>query len=219
MEFVVVPAYNEAKTIGPVLRGLFSHGYKNIVVVDDGSSDDTSLQAAAQGAHVIKHLVNRGQGAALQTGTHYALQHDADYIIHFDADDQFDAADIAPSLNVLKTKQLDVVFGSRFLDNRSQVPRLKRLVLLPLARVLNFCLTGVWLSDAHNGFRILTRRAAQSITILQDGMAHNTEILAEVAEKKLRFAEVPICVRYHEFGQGFLGGVQVVLDLLIGRLP
>lgn len=218
MVYVIVPAYNEAPVIGRVIRGLFSHGFKNVVVVDDGSNDATAATARETGATVLHHLVNRGQGAALETGTCYALAQGAEYVVHFDGDDQFNAADIAPALTVLKTKQLAMVFGSRFLDTRSQVPRFKRMVLLPVARLVNYLITGVRLTDAHNGFRIFTRSAAPFVHIDHAGMAHNTEILAKVAEARLPFAEVPVAITYHEYGQGLGGGLRVLWDLFMGRL-
>ena len=218
MVFIVVPAYNEEKQIGRVVRGLFEQGFDKIIVVDDGSADKTVGEAAAAGAVVLSHSLNRGQGAALQTGDEYALAQGAGKIVHFDADGQFNPADIAPALKIMADRNLAVVFGSRFLDGRSKVPWLKRNIILPISRFVNWLLTGIYLSDAHNGFRILSRQAAEKVVITQDGMAHNSEIVALVKKLNLPFAEVPVEVKYFEFGQGPLGGFKIIKDLFIGKL-
>lgn len=218
MTVVVIPAYNEEKSIGRVIRGLFERGYQNIVVVDDGSSDATAKLAIQHGAKVIEHPINRGQGAALQTGDDYAVKIGADIVVHFDADGQFNEADIAGALRIMNEKKLNVILGSRFLDRRSKIPAMKRYVILPIARLVNLLFTGVMLTDAHNGFRVLDRVALEKIKIYQEGMAHNSEIVAQLKKFNLSYAEVPVEVAYHEYGQGFMGGVRVVADLIFAKI-
>jgi len=213
---IVIPAYNEAKNIDRVLSGLFKHGFKNIVVVDDGSSDDTSKIAEQAGAVVLRHKINRGQGAALQTGHEYALMKDADCAVDFDADDQFSPADILSALEVVKKEKVDVVLGSRFLGKHSNIPWTKKNIFFPIGRFLNNLFTGVKLTDIHNGFRVLNRNALEKIQISQDGMAHNTEIVSQIKKYNLKYIEIPVEVRYHEYGQGFFGGLKIIRDLLLG---
>ncbi len=215
MFVVVVPAYNEGKTIGSVARGLFEH-VDRVIVVDDGSTDDTLREAQKAGAVVLHHEINCGQGAALETGHEYARKINADYVLHFDADGQFDSADIAPALKALQELGADILFGSRFLGKQANIPFLKRWLVLPISKFLNFLITGSRFSDVHNGFRILTRRALNSIYITQDRMAHATEIVALVKKNKLKYIEFPVAVRYSEYGQGVGGGVRVLRDLLVG---
>ncbi len=214
MVYIIVPAYNEAKNIGRVLRGLFEHGYVNVVVVDDGSTDNTAELAFAAGATVLRHVINRGQGAALQTGNEYAYQAGAAAVAHFDADGQFDPADIAGAIELLKTKQLDVVLGSRFLDSRSSIPWFKRYILLPVSRWINYVFTGLKLTDAHNGFRAFSGLALRKIAITHDRMAHNSEIVAKIKANNLRFEEYPVAVAYFERGQGIGEGFRIIRDLL-----
>lgn len=216
MLVAVVPAHNEEKNIGPVIRGLFNHVDK-IIVVDDGSSDATGIKAKEAGAIVLRHALNRGQGASLQTGQDYALSIGADYVLHFDADGQFDASDVNPALARLQAEQADILFGSRFLDSRSRTPWLKRYAVLPLARVFNRLFGGLNLTDAHNGFRILNRRALEKIQITHDRMAHATEIQTQVKKHGLKYIEFPVKVVYREYGQGMGGGVKVLRDLILGR--
>lgn len=216
--FVVIAAYNEEKSIGRVIRGLFENGYTNVVAVDDGSTDKTADEALRAGATVLRHAVNRGQGAALRTGNDFAFAHGADIVAHFDADGQFNPADIGLAEKILRENNLDIIFGSRFLDSRSKIPFSKKYFVLPIARLINFLLTGVWLTDAHNGFRLMNRRAHDAIEITQDRMAHNSEIVAETRRHKLKFAECPVEVRYNEYGQNALGGLAILKDLLFGKL-
>ncbi len=218
MLFVIVPAYNEEKNIGRVLSGLFSQGLENIIVVDDGSNDNTAEVAKSAGAVVLKHEVNRGQGASLQTGNEYALAGGASYVVHFDADGQFNPADIVEALAVMKDKNIDILLGSRFLDNRSQIPWTKKHIVLPIARLINRFLTGLKLTDVHNGFRILSRPALQKINISQDRMAHNSEIIRQIKEKNLSYLEYPVEVTYNEYGQGVDGGLKIIWEILQERL-
>lgn len=216
MFLAIVPAYNEAETIGSVVRSLFNH-VDQVVVVDDGSDDTTSHEAKNAGAVVLCHAVNRGQGAALETGHEYARRLDADVVLHFDADGQFDALDIPVALQRFKESNADVLFGSRFLDGRSAIPWLKRHVVLPVARHINRLLTGLALTDAHNGFRILNQRALDSIVLTHDAMAHATEILLLVRRHRLRYIECPVKVVYREYGQGIDGGLQILKDFILGK--
>lgn len=216
MPTIVIPAFNEEKSIGRVIRGLFEHGLKDVVVVDDGSSDDTSIIAGQAGAMVLKHVINRGQGAALETGDSYARLINSELVVHFDADGQFNPDDIQKAIDFMMGKQLDVLLGSRFLDNRSNIPCLKKHFILPIGRWINFLFTGCMLTDAHNGFRILSRKALEKIVITQDGMAHNTEIVKQIKKNRLRYAEFPVEVRYSEYGQGLGGGIRIIQDLIIG---
>lgn len=212
----VIPAYNEAKNIGKVVTSL-KRLVDEVVVVDDHSRDNTALLAAQSGASVIRHRINRGQGAALQTGDEYALNAGADIIIHFDGDGQFLAEDIPAMISPLEQGQADIVFGSRFLSKRSNLPRLKRWLIMPLGRIVNYFF-GVTTSDPQNGFRAMSRRAAMAIEISNRGMAHCSEILYKSFKNKLRIKEVPITVIYDEFGQGFSGGLRIVKDLILQKL-
>jgi len=114
--WVVVAAYNEASVIASVIANLIRCNY-NVIVVDDGSTDQTGKVAALAGARVLTHPINLGQGAALQTGIEYALRQDADYIVTFDADGQHRAADIAHLIDALQRDNADFALGSRRLQS------------------------------------------------------------------------------------------------------
>jgi len=213
-----VPLYNE----GPVVEGVVREAravFPNIACVDDGSSDDSVERARAGGAVVVQHPVNLGQGAALQTGIDYALaQPGAEYFVTFDSDGQHSVDDALAMVGRLRTEPLDIVVGSRFLDDRTNASALKKLVLR-MAVLFERMATGVKLTDAHNGLRALNRTAATSIRITQNRMAHASEIVAEIGRKKLRYAEQPVHILYTDYsrakGQSLWNSVNILSDLFI----
>jgi glycosyltransferase involved in cell wall biosynthesis len=213
----IIPAYNEAKNISEVINRVRPF-VDEIVVIDDGSEDNMALMAKQAGATVLKHIVNRGQGAALQTGNEYALKQGADIIIHFDADNQFQAEEIPDLIAPIASGQAKAVLGSRFLAKKSAMPALKKNLIMPLARLINRLFFNIRLSDPQSGFRVLSREAAQKINISNDRMAHCSEILHQLFKNKIKTVEVPITVVYHEFGQKFSGGVRIMKDLAIKRI-
>ncbi|MDD5749560.1 MAG: glycosyltransferase family 2 protein [Patescibacteria group bacterium] len=215
--FIVIPAYNEQKRIGQVLKDLSALPYK-IVVVDDASSDDTYQLACSYPVDVLRHRINRDQGAALQTGNEYALSQGADIIVHFDADGQFLAQEIKEVIKPIVEENYDIVFGSRFLGKKSELPFFKEKIIFPLARIFNRVFLGIKLSDPQSGFRAMTRTTAQNIIIEQDGKAHCNEIMVKAHENKLKIKEVPITVIYHEFGQGLSGAFKILKDLLFSKI-
>jgi glycosyltransferase involved in cell wall biosynthesis len=186
--------------------------------VDDGSTDQTYQLAKNQGVIVLSHLINRGQGAALQTGTEYALALGAQIIVHFDADGQFLAKEIKDIIKPIENGECEVVFGSRFLGKKSQIPWLKEKIILPLASLINRLFWQIKLTDPQSGFRALSRRAAEKIEIKQDRMAHCSEIIAKVFINNFSFKEVPMTIIYHSFGQKFSEGIKIIKDLFISRL-
>lgn len=213
----VIPAYNEQSRVAEALRDALLF-VDCAVVVDDCSSDQTSLVAQKAGAFVLRHIINRGQGAALQTGTDYALDNlDADIVVHFDADGQMQGKDIPKMIKPILDGQADVVLGSRFLGKVSGMP-LSRRIIVKLGILFTLCISGIKLSDTHCGFRALSKKAAREITITRDRMAHASEILDLIKVKKLRFVECPVEIKYSKEslakGQSSWGAFIIVKDLL-----
>lgn len=217
---VVIAAYNEGVAIAEVVAGVLPH-CTWAIVVDDGSRDQTGEAALLVGAHVVRHPVNLGQGAALQTGIDYAVQLGADYIVTFDADGQHAPGEIAPMVQHLRANDLDIVLGSRFLGHTVNMPRVKAVTLWLAVRFTRFT-TGLHLTDTHNGFRVLTRACAKRLRIRQNRMAHASEVLDEIATQKLRYGEFPVTITYTAYsvskGQRVLNSVAIVKDQLMGRL-
>ncbi|HEX4276415.1 MAG TPA: glycosyltransferase family 2 protein [Bryobacteraceae bacterium] len=217
--WIVIPAWREAQVLGGViaqLRGICPH----ILVVDDGSKDDTGAVALAAGATLLTHIVNLGQGAALQTGIEYALRKGAGYIFTFDADGQHAPESLAVLAATMDATGADVVLGSRWLGRVESMPALRRL-MLRLAVVFTRVHSGLNLTDTHNGLRLLTRAGAMGIQITQHRMAHASEILAQIGTSRLRYAEAPVTVRYTEYslrkGQKLSGMFRVLLDIFYAR--
>lgn len=208
----VIPAYNEAQKINLVISKVLPL-VDELIVVDDCSKDNTFELISQTKAIALHHPINRGQGAALQTGDEYALLHGADIIVHFDADDQFKAEEITSLVTPIKEGRADAVFGSRFLGS-ANFPFTKRFIIMPLARFINR-LFGIKMSDPQSGFRAMNKETLSQIKIENRGMAHCSEILYKVVKTKARVIEVPITVTYHEFGQSFDGGFKIIKDLLI----
>src|SRR5947209_4119195 len=199
MLIVVVPAYNEAPVIAGVLDELRATG-AHVVVVDDCSTDGTAAMAHEAGAVVLRHIVNRGQGAAIQTGIAYALDRGAEIIVTFDSDGQHDAGDLDALVAPIRGGRADIVLGSRFLEPRSDIPAARRLVLR-CAVLFTRITSGLRVTDAHNGLRAFSRRAAAMIDIKLDRMAHASELMDQIRRSGLRYAEVPVSVRYTPYAR------------------
>jgi polyprenyl-phospho-N-acetylgalactosaminyl synthase len=220
--FVIVPAYNEARVLRETLTPLIEARYR-VVVVDDGSSDDTAQVLQSLPITVIRHAVNLGQGAALQTGMDYALRKGAPIAVHFDADGQHPCDAIPTLVEPILRGEADVVLGSRFLrpEDTARTPRHRRLILR-IGIVISGLFTGMWLSDTHNGFRAFSRNALAKIQLRENGYAHATEILGEIRTKKLRYVEAPSAIRYSEYsrskGQSFWNSFNIVIDLILEKL-
>ncbi|MEJ1091090.1 glycosyltransferase family 2 protein [Microbacterium istanbulense] len=216
--WIVIPLFNEASVIGRVIAELREH-FVNIVCVDDGSSDGSARLAADAGAHLVQHPVNLGQGAALQTGIEFALGHaDCDYIVTFDADGQHRIEDALGMLEKARSEDLAIVFGSRFLDDRTNPGWVKRVVLKTAVWVTNMT-TSLKLTDAHNGLRVIRRDAAEQIDLKQDRMAHATEIVLQLGHTGLPWAEYPVELLYTDYskakGQSVLNSVNILVDLVV----
>jgi polyprenyl-phospho-N-acetylgalactosaminyl synthase len=221
---VIIPAWNEEKMIAEVVAGV-REVVPHVFVIDDGSSDATALEARRAGGEVFTHAINRGQGAALATGISAAVDAGADIIVTFDADGQMDPADIPRLISSVVSGEHDVVLGSRFLCrneqctmNNERVPILRRWTL-KLALAFTRLTTGLKLTDTHNGLRAFSKNAALALDLECDRMAHASEILEKVAENGLRYAEVPVTLRYTEYskkkGQKFSGAFKILRDLVI----
>lgn len=215
--WVVIPTYNEATVVAEVVRTVRT-AFSNVVVVDDGSTDGSARAAAAAGAQVVTHPFNLGQGAALQTGLTYALEHGAAYVVTFDADGQHQITDAVKMVERAQRENLAIVFGSRFLDGRTRPGRLKSLVLRTAVWVTNKS-TGMSLTDAHNGLRVIRADAARRLHLEQDRMAHASEIVLQLHRTRLPWAEHPVHIAYTDYsrgkGQSLWNSVNILVDLLV----
>ena len=183
----------------------------------------------------MRHIVNRGQGAALQTGMEYALEEGADVIVHFDADGQHDPSNIAYLIEPILRNQAEVVLGSRFLNSKFQIPNskqisnlksqipIKKQIILKLAVLHQWFFSGLKVTDNHCGLRAFSRAAAERVKITQDRMSHASEILDQIARHKLKFIEVPVSVKYTDYSlqkgqKSFFGSLRIIYDFFMNRV-
>jgi len=219
--FAVIPCYNEGEVLRETLEKLIALDVCGIIVVDDGS--DTPVYPLIQDlpVHCLRHCINLGQGASLQTGMEYAKRLGAEAVVHFDADGQHRPEDVQRFLEALQG--CDIVLGSRFLrsEDKKAVPFGKRM-LLRVARIVNFIFTGLWLSDAHNGFRALGRKALDCIDLTENRMAHATEIMSQIRKGRLVVKELPVSIDYTAYskakGQRWYNSLNILLDLIISKI-
>ncbi|GAA2410585.1 glycosyltransferase family 2 protein [Mycolicibacterium llatzerense] len=221
--WIVIPAYNEASVIADVVADVRAV-FPNVVCVDDGGRDDTGDRAFAAGAHVVRHPVNLGQGAAIQTGVEYARSRPgAEVFATFDADGQHRVKDVVRMIERLRTEELDIVIGTRFADQPPErMPILKRL-LLPVVAKLSRSSRKLRLTDAHNGLRVFNKTVADGLNLTMNGMSHASEFVSLIVENRWRVAEQSVQILYTDYsmskGQPLVNGVNIVVDgLLRGRL-
>ncbi len=219
--FVVIAAYNEEKRIGKVIKELKRKKYKDIVIVDDGSSDDTYEITKREKVYALKHIMNRGQGAALKTGIDFALKNNADIIVTFDADGQFLVREIKDMIKPILKKEADISLGSRFLGKTVNMPFLKKIVL-KLGIFVVLILYRIKITDSQSGFRAMSKKAATKINLSADRMEHAGEFFHEIKRNNLKYKEVPITVIYDKYslkkGQDWAHSIDLGIKMVVKRL-
>ena len=213
--WVVIAAYNEVGVIARVVVEVRRRGYA-VLLIDDGSTDATAAMAEKAGAVVIRHPVNLGQGAALQTGIECALREGAEVIVTFDADGQHRVTDIDVLIDAMAKHNADFVLGSRVLGGAINLPPTRRL-LLKAATWFTRMTSGLSVTDTHNGLRAMTPRGARAIRLRQNRMAHASEFLNQVSASKLKYIEAPVTIEYSAYslakGQKLGNSLSILVDL------
>jgi len=223
--YVVVPAYNEEKMIGNTLRKLKNEGYKNIIVVDDGSRDDTYNIAKEEGAIVCRHIINRGLGGALGTGIKCALLYNPKVIITFDADGQHDPKDIEKVAKPILEDDYDVAIGSRLMDENEvkNMPKIKRIGNWGL-NFLTYLMGGHFITDSQSGLRAFSNKSAKIIIeqLKSNKYEVSSEFVVLIKRNNLKFKEVPIKTIYTDYsmarGTNVITGFKILLKLIIHKL-
>ncbi|MDD3645916.1 MAG: DUF2304 family protein [Candidatus Gracilibacteria bacterium] len=221
-EVFIIPSYNEGKVIMSTLKNIIEHGYKNIIVVNDGSKDDsrTRIKKLSEDIIVLNHFKNRGQGAALETGFEYVRRYGkVDYVITFDADGQHSLEDLKEFEKYLhKHEDVEVLLGSRFLGKKKVGIPLTRKIILKLGILFTFFISQINLTDTHNGFRVIKRKALDKIRITIDGMGHASEILDIIAKEKIMYKEIPVTIKYTDYslakGQSSSNAISIALRII-----
>lgn len=217
---IIIPVYNEGKVIAEVI-GEVQRSFDTIVCVDDGSSDDSVEQIEKTGVYLLKHPINMGQGAALQTGIEFARSLPVDYFCTYDADGQHSIADVRSMYKKINKGSWDIILGSRFLGSTVGMPFMKK-VLLKLAVWFTNIISGLKLTDTHNGLRVFNRKVAEEIQIRMPDMAHASEILEIIADKKYRYTEHPVTISYTEYsqskGQSMINALNIAFDMILRKV-
>src|SRR3990172_1675527 len=211
--FIVIPAYNEETVIQDVIREVKNSGYENIIIVDDGSPDDTFKKASEiQGIIALRHKINRGKGAATKTGIEAAKLLGAEIIVTMDGDGQHDPEDISRLIAPIKSGDCDVVLGTR-LKNPAGMPWHK-ILQNKVGNLITWYLFGLWVTDSQSGFRAYSKHAAEMMNTKGDRYEYDSEVILEIYTHDLKFTEVPIKVRYTQYSmgklhkQGFANGIK-----------
>lgn len=206
--------------IGDVLASILKQ-FKYVICVNDGSRDDSSFEIAKTNAYLIEHPINMGQGAALQTGIEFARQLPVNYFVTFDADGQHRLDDVHKMLKEIDSGNYDIILGSRFLGSTVDMASSKRAVLKFGIKFSN-ALSGLKLTDTHNGLRVFNRTVAEGIQITLPDMSHASEIIEIIADKKYRYTEVPVTIEYTDYskgkGQSLINAVNIGFDTLLRRI-
>lgn len=220
--YVIVPTYNEEiDVVKKTLTDLLA-SFQNIIIVNDGGDNSLMAELHNLPVHYLWHQINLGQGAALQTGMEYALDLGANKIAFFDADGQHDPQDLLKMVRVMDDKDYDIILGSRFIRRQHiiAVPFLRRLILRT-GTLLNFIFTGLLLSDAHHGLKLIHARAASRIEFRQNKQLHATEILLLIRRYKFSYSEMPAAVTYTSYsrhkGQKNRHVLKIVTDLILSK--
>lgn len=209
--------FNEGAVIRSVVAEVCG-AFPFVVCIDDGSTDNSVEEARAGGATVVQHPINLGQGASLQTGFDYVMQDSAmTEVLTFDADGQHQVVDALEMVAKLRAENLGVVIGSRFLDDRTRMGQTKRLVLR-LAAFYTRRTTGMPLTDAHNGLRVLGRDVISRLHIRQNRMAHASELVEQIGLLNASWAEHPTHIVYTNYskakGQSIWNSVNILVELI-----
>ena len=221
--WIIVRCFNEQAMVGRVITELRA-AFPNVVGVDDGSADLSSNAMKSAGASVVRHAINLGAGAALQTGLQYALlDHSAQWFICFDADGQHAVSDALAMVERARAEQLDVVVGSRFLPEGGTIGMSDgRRWTLRVARIFERFTSGVRLTDAHNGLRVFSRAFAQQVDLTMSDMAYASELAGLIARSGLPYAEHPVTITYSEYssakGQRSINAVNIALDVWLNQM-
>jgi len=214
---IILPAYNEAQVIENVLLDIKKQGYVNICLVDDGSVDNTGEIAQQQGVEILTHPINRGAGAAIQTGITFAKKKGYEFAILIDSDGQHLPEDIENLFKKMQESDADIVIGNRFFGSVNTVPKI-RITYNKIANIITnfFCKNNY--ADTQSGFRLLNRNAIEKINLKNRDFGFCSEMIIEAEKLNLRIEETPIRVLYTEYsmnkGQNLREGVRTARSIL-----
>lgn len=214
-----IPCFNEQDFIGDIVTSAKQYVDK-VIVIDDGSTDNTSEVAKAAGAEVIRHEVRRGAGFATKSGFEAAKANNADVLVTLDGDGQHNPAEITRLLSAIVPQEADLVIGSRFLKAETNMPRYRKFGIDVITWLYNFG-SRVKVSDSQSCFRAYSRRLLEAINTLEKGFGFSVELLIQARKRGFKITEVPISCVYHSQGSSLnpvIHGVGVAMSVIKLRL-
>ncbi len=219
--YIIIPVYNESAVIKDVIEEIKKNGYQNIIVVDDGSKDDTYAKTnSLEGVTALKLSINRGKGAAVKTGIEATKILNADIVITMDGDGQHNPKNIEKMIENIN-KGYDVVLGTR-LKNPKGMPFYK-IVANHIGNFFTWIIYGLWVTDSQSGFRAYSKKAILLIDTQTDHYEYDSEVIREIKRHKLKYKEIPIEVRYTNYSmnkankQGFVNGIKTLIKMILSE--
>lgn len=217
---IIIPVYNEQKVIKSVIDEALEE-FKHVVCVNDGSTDNTKKEILKTDAFLVDHPINMGQGAALQTGIEFARTLSVEYFVTYDADGQHRLEDVKSMLKEIKKDDVDIILGSRFMGDVVGMTKSKK-VLLKAAIQFSNTLSGLKLTDTHNGLRVFNRHVAETMQITLPDMSHASEILDIILTNNYKYKEMPVTIEYTDYskakGQTMINAINIAFDTLLRRI-
>ena len=217
--YIIIPVFNEAKVVENVLKKI-KKKFSNIVCIDDGSTDNTFKILSSKKIFLLRHKINLGQGAALQTGIDFAKLRGAKYYITFDSDGQHNTQDALEMLQLIKNKNFDIILGSRFIKNNfnKKIPFLRKIILIMAIKISNL-FTNLKLTDTHNGLRVFNKKFANKLNIKLDGMSHPTDIMENIVKNNFKYIEYSTNIIYSKYsiskGQANINSLNILFDMIM----
>lgn len=218
--FIIIPVWNEGKVITSVIESVKAEGYRNIIVINDGSTDNTAeVLNTIKDVYVAEHSLNRGKGVAVMTGFELAKSLGAENVVTIDGDGQHNPADIQALIDK-RNEGYEVVLGSRLLDS-SEMPFHKKFQN-NIGNMILYLLYGIYVKDSQSGFRLFSRKAIDLIKLeIIDRYAFESEVIREIYVNHLTHTEVPIEVIYTKYStskvgnkQTFIGGIKLFFKMI-----
>ncbi len=220
--YIVIPAFNEARVIGHVIDNVLKAGFSSVIVVDDGSHDNTTDIATNHGALVFRHKINRGKGGATRTGIEAALSLGADFVVTMDGDGQHDPSEINQLIQPLLSNKFEVILGSRHIATKTMPAH--KVLHNKIANGITKLYSGINVHDSQSGFRAYSRRACILLDTKTDSYEYESEVIRLIAKHKLSYAEVPITTLYTDYStskthkQDISNGIRTVYKMIWNAL-
>lgn len=218
--FIIIPVYNESKTLIRVIKNL-KKKFKNIVCVDDGSNDNIYRKIEKEKIFYLRHEINLGQGAAIQTGIDFAKKMGGSYFVTFDGDGQHKVKDAYNMTRLIIKNNFDIILGSRMEKKNNSIP-LSRKIILKIGIIITRFFSKLKITDVHNGLRVFNLKFANKLKIVENRMSHPSDFLENITKNNFEYSEYPTDVIYSKYsiakGQKNINSINIFFDMIVRLL-